>query len=188
MSDWLLSSLFFLLVFNPAVLVRLLPAGGAHMVDRVTLRRWIPGFLVSLLLLAIAALLSGSILDLLDLSHSTFQIATGMLVICGALQAFLAIGVRVDNESESWANVGLLVWLLSPAPLALAVSTGEGDGAGIAVSALLFASVLSVALALSWRQWRGSEDTAILGWLRRLFAAAAVVGAIDLVRQGVENV
>jgi hypothetical protein len=187
-SDWLLGTVFFVTVLNPAVLVLLMMRGGEERFGLRAVARQLPGLGASLVVLLVMALLAEDILDLLDLSLSTFQIAAGTLIVFGALQAFLAVGVEPEVVSPGWASVRMLVWMVSPAPLALAISLGASDGFGIAAGAIVAGVAVTLLLAVFWLLWRRDGERAILGWLRRLIAAAAVIAAIDLIRQGVENV
>ncbi len=186
-NDLLLTALFFLAVFNPAVFVLLLGGLAESQNARDSLLKILPGFGLSLVILTLAALLSDDILDFLDLSLSTFQIATGTLVIFGALQAFLGVGLGRTGLSTIWANVAMLLWLVSPSPLTLAISVSSGDGIGFAVGAFVSAAVAGLLLAVIWFGWRSGE-TLILGWIQRIFAAASAIAAVDLIRQGVESV
>lgn len=188
MTGWLLAALFFLAVFNPAAVALLLARADGRPSTRDALLGRLPAVAASIVVLALLALGADGLLDALELSLSTFQIAAGVLIVFGALQAFLALGLAPEDVSVGWANVRLLVWLLSPTPLALAVAVGADEGFLFAATALLIGALAAFALAAVWLLWRGLEGRVLLSWLRCLIAAGAVLAAVNLIRQGVENV
>ncbi|HLT21066.1 MAG TPA: MarC family protein [Thermomicrobiales bacterium] len=188
MIDWLLAALFFLAVFNPAAIALLLARADGRPSSRDDVMRLLPAVVAAVVILALLALVSENVLDTLDLSLSTFQIAAGVVIIIGALQASLALGLSPEDLSTGWANVRLLIWMISPASLMLALAFGADEGFGVAVASLVAGAVIALALAAAWVGWRGLANRFLLDWLRRMIAAGAVVAAIDLVRQGVENV
>ncbi len=128
-----------------------------------------------------------SVLDALDISDATFRIAAGAIVVFGALQAFLGIGLRHELASRAWLIVASLVWLLAPPGVVVAVAIALDDGVGTAVGVALVA----VAVALTGAAWTvlmGERYELAVGLLRRTIAAGAVFGGVDLIRQGVLSI
>lgn len=143
-------------------------------------------------LLLLAAVLHGPLLDLLDVSAASFDIAAGIVMIAGAARPLLR-GRAIEEAIADAAGDGrrailapLAVPLLAtPAALAAAVSWGER--AGEAPTALV--AVALVALTAHWLargpQPRSRAGRAALDALARVTGALLAVLAVGLVVQGI---
>ena len=143
-------------------------------------------------LLLLAAVLHGPLLDLLDVSAASFDIAAGIVLVAGAARPLLR-GRAIEEAIAAAAGDGrrailapLAVPLLAtPAALVAAVSWGER--AGEAQTALM--AVVLVALTALWLA-RGPHPQsragrAALDALARLTGALLAVLAVGLVVQGI---
>ena len=153
------------------------------------------GWVGAVVLLALAALLHGPFLDLLDVSASSFGIAAGIVMLAGAWRPLLR-GRAVEESTASLldasprgAIVPLAVPLIaSPAALAAAIAYGERAGAGptiavvVAVSGVAVLAML-VGPLLRWRHRQPIDET-----LARITGALLVVVAIGLIVDGVLSV
>ena len=134
--------------------------------------------------LVLAVVLASPVLDALDISDSTFMIVAGTLVIFGAFQAFLGFGLRHELPSDGWLIAGLLIWLLSPPALAAAAAVEIGEGIGPGLVAAVAGAFITVCAGFLWMRQVGVGKPILLGWLRRVIAAGAVIGGVELIRQG----
>ncbi len=143
-------------------------------------------------LLLLAAVLHGPLLDLLDVSAASFDVAAGIVLIAGAARPMLR-GRAIEEAIAAAAGDGrravlapLAVPLLAtPAALVAAVSWGER--AGEAQTALV--AVVLVALTALWLargpQPRSRAGRAALDALARLTGALLAVLAVGLVVRGI---
>ena len=147
---------------------------------------------LAVLLLALAAVLHGPLLDLLDVSAASFDVAAGIVMLAGAARPLLR-GRAIEEGVAATAGDGrravlapLAVPLLAtPAALAAAVSWGER--AGEAPTAL--AAIVLVAASAHWLA-RGplphsGAGRAALDALARLTGALLAALAVGLVVRGV---
>lgn len=139
-------------------------------------------------LLAAAVLLGEPVLDALDISDATFLIAAGTVVVFGALQAFLGFGLHHNLESRNWLIVASLVWLASPPAIfaAVAVTLNDGIATGLIVS--IAATTVAVVGGGFWARQMGDRYEIVVGLVRRVIAAGAAFGGVDLIRQGVLSI
>lgn len=146
------------------------------------------GAVAGAFVLGLAVILGRPLLDGLDISAPTFRIASGVLVVFGAFQAFLGLGLRNRLPSENWAILALAMWIASPPVLAagIAVRIDEGLVTGLLVAVL--AVLVAAGLSGVWLWRYADRHGVVLGWARRVFAAVAAVGGIDLIRQGVLSI
>ena len=147
---------------------------------------------VAAALLLIAAVLHGPLLDLLDVSAASFDVAAGIVMIAGAARPLLR-GRAIEEAVAAAAGDGqrailapLAVPLLAtPAALVAAVSWGER--AGEAQTAIV--AVVLVALTAHWLargpQPHSRAGRAALDALARLTGALLAVLAVGLVVQGI---
>jgi small neutral amino acid transporter SnatA (MarC family) len=190
-TGWLLLLAVFVVVLNPGAVAQIVSSGTPASSPGNLAGKLAPGFGIALSVLALAALLSESILDLLDLSLSTFQIAAGVLVVFGALLAFVGPGPRPEDRDQRerlWLNIALLVWLVSPPPVALAIAVGVDEGPVPTILAAGIALAVAVGPAVLRARWTAERSRLVVVWTTRLLAGVAAVAAIDLIRRGVENV
>ncbi len=143
-------------------------------------------------LLLLAAVLHGPLLDLLDVSAASFDIAAGIVLVAGAARPLLR-GRAIEEAIAAAAGDGrravlapLAVPLLAtPAALVAAVSWGER--AGEAQTAVV--AVVLVALTALWLargpQPHSRAGRAALDALARLTGALLAVLAVGLVVQGI---
>ena len=149
------------------------------------------GALAAVVLL-LAAVLHGPLLDLLDVSAASFDIAAGIVMMAGAARPLLR-GRAIEEAIAAAAGDGqrailapLAVPLLAtPAALAAAVSWGER--AGEAQTALV--AIVLVALTALWLargpQPQSRAGRAALDALARLTGALLAVLAVGLLVQGI---
>ena len=147
---------------------------------------------IAAVLLLLAAALHGPLLDLLDVSAASFDVAAGLVMLAGAARPLLR-GRAIEEALASAAGEGrraalapLAVPLLAtPAALAAAVSWGER--AGEAQTAL--AAIVLVALSALWLarapQPQSRAGRAALDALARLTGVLLAVLAVGLVVRGV---
>ena len=147
---------------------------------------------IAAVLLLLAAVLHGPLLDLLDVSAASFDVAAGIVLIAGAARPLLR-GRAIEEAIAAAAGDGrravlapLAVPLLAtPAALVAAVSWGER--AGEAQTALV--AIVLVALTALWLargpQPQSRAGRAALDALARLTGALLAVLAVDLVVHGI---
>jgi small neutral amino acid transporter SnatA (MarC family) len=181
----------FIVVLNPGATARIISAGAPALSAARLATRILPGLAIAFAVFAVAAMLSDRILDWLDLSLSTFQIATGVLLVFGALQAFVGPAAwlrEAERDQRLWLNAALLVWLLSPPPLALAIASGVSEGKLETVLAGGIALTAAAGVGLVWAAYQNDRWKLVLTWGTLLLAGFTVLAAIALIRRGVENV
>ena len=147
---------------------------------------------IAAVLLLLAAALHGPLLDLLDVSAASFDVAAGLVMLAGAARPLLR-GRAIEEAVAAAAGDGrraalapLAVPLLAtPAALAAAISWGEH--AGEAQTAL--AAIVLVALSALWLarapQPGSRAGRAALDALARLTGVLLAVLAVGLVVRGV---
>ena len=147
---------------------------------------------IAAMLLLLAAALHGPLLDLLDVSAASFDVAAGLVMLAGAARPLLR-GRAIEEAVAAAAGDGrraalapLAVPLLAtPAALAAAISWGEH--AGEAQTAL--AAIVLVALSALWLarapQPGSRAGRAALDALARLTGVLLAVLAVGLVVRGV---
>ncbi len=191
MSELPLLLIVFWAALNP-------PASAASLASatlppsRQTDRLLVAAGAIAAVLLLLAAVLHGPLLDLLDVSAASFDIAAGLVMLAGAARPLLR-GRAIEEALASAAGEGrravlapLAVPLLAtPAALAAAVSWGER--AGEAQTAL--AAIVLVALSALWLarapQPQSRAGRAVLDALARLTGVLLAVLAVGLVVRGV---
>ena len=147
---------------------------------------------IAAVLLLLAALLHGPLLDLLDVSAASFDVAAGLVMLAGAARPLLR-GRAIEESVAAAAGEGrraalapLAVPLLAtPAALAAAVSWGER--AGEAQTALV--AVVLVAISALWLarapQPGSRAGRAALDALARLTGVLLAALAVGLVVRGI---
>lgn len=189
MSDLIRLGLIFFVILNPAGFSIIYLDLTTAKADRQ--RLLISGAALSALLLVVAALCADPLLDALDISMPSFQIATGALLAISALPVFLGeerySGAPV--ERSGWVIARFVLWLASPAALAAAMAYGVDRGVGWTIAAVLIALAMSVGVAaVAPARLATGSQRALAVWMSRGLAAVLIVIAVDLIRQGVENV
>lgn len=141
-----------------ALLIAVDPVG----LGRTWPRRPVVAVLVTAVLTA-AALLAQPVLDSLDLSPEAFWIAAGALLLVPALNRFVNAGTRD---------------VAGPAGVVVAIALATRDGRRVALVASAAAGVVVLAAShLPLGRWTPTAE--------RVIAAAMVVVAFDLIRDGV---
>ncbi len=149
------------------------------------------GALAAVLLL-LAAALHGPLLDLLDISAASFDIAAGLVMIAGAARPLLR-GRAIEEAVASAAGEGrravlapLAVPLLAtPAAVAAAISWGERAGeAQTAAAAIVLVAASALWLARA-PQPSSRAGLAALDALARLTGVLLAVLAVGLVVRGI---
>lgn len=177
-----------MLVMNPAALAAIWLGFDDEIEERRALSHLAIVAIPTCALLIITVLAGEPVLNALDISDSTFRIAAGALVIFGALQAFLGFGIRHDAATRAWMIAALLVWLLSPPVVASAVAIRINEGIAVGLATAIGFTVVSVLLGYGWKMLASDRYPVILGLIRRVLAAGAVIGGVDLIRQGVLSI
>ena len=99
-------------------------------------------------------------------------------------QAFLGFGLRHDISADGLQIAALLIWLLSPPALAAAAAVRIEEGIGLGLAAAVAGGLITVAAGFLWTHQVGGSRPILLDWLRRLIAAGAVIGGVELIRAG----
>jgi hypothetical protein len=164
----------FLVAVNPiavAASFRGLPFGWAS--ARVA-------FMATAAVVAILAAASQPVLDWLDVSPPTFQLAAGAVVAIAAAR-WVAVGAGPPASGEP---PSLFTRLLSPPVVAVAVTAGVEVGT-VWTTAAAIAVLVTSAVALRGRD-RGNLAT--WSWGARLVGLAGLVAAFALIVDGVKTV
>lgn len=137
----------------------------------------------------LAAACSGPLLDLLDVSAPTFQVATAVVVGLGAAYGLLAGARRVADEGPPQGRGGrVLLPLLFPVlvtpPLVMAsVAVGAERGVAVTAAGLLSGLVLATLAAVAPPRW---EVLWRVG--ARFLSALAIILALALAVDGVTTI
>lgn len=185
--------LIFLAILNPVAGLVLYETMARYSERRSPERDAAIAVLVSLALLMLAAVFGESLIDWLEITPPTFQIATGVLLVVSVLMVFAPARQPADSgnatdEGGIWPVVRMILWLASPAALAAALSYRIEFGLGAALTGIVLATVVSGALLAGGREILNRVPVSIVTWLGRFIGAIVVVLAVDLIRRGVENV
>ena len=191
MSELPLLLIVFWAALNP-------PASAASLASatlppsRQTDRLLVAAGAIAAVLLLLAAVLHGPLLDLLDVSAASFDVAAGLVMLAGAARPLLR-GRAIEEALASAAGEGrravlapLAVPLLAT-PAALAAALSWGERAGEAQTAA--AAIVLVALSALWLarapQPSSRAGRAALDALARLTGVLLAVLAVGLVVRGV---
>jgi len=170
-----------------AILVSLAMPRRERAQDRAALAA-LGGVIGSAIVVAVA-LLSGPVLDLLDVSRPAARIAVGVV---GAAAGVVRMIRRVPTNQPApagWAAAVVPVaipYVATPALILLGLSAGADLGvAFVAVTVAVSIAVLVAAVA-----WPGQGDTArtVSRWVARLLAVCATAACVLLVVNGVFDV
>ena len=131
---------------------------------------------------------SGPLLDWLEVSPETFELAAGMIVVLAGLWVIAVERPRIEPAPPTWLAA---VWpvafptFLRPEVAALAIATGALNGAGPTV----WSAAIGVATALVVVAVGSSKQIeAVLAWLARLLGSVAVLTGIWLLIDGIRSV
>jgi small neutral amino acid transporter SnatA (MarC family) len=178
MRDWLL----LVVVVNPAaVAIALWPR------ERPAAMGTAAGIAAALGLIAAGA--SGPLLDLLDVSRSTFQVATAVVVGLAGAKGLLVGPRRVTDEGPPPGRGGRVVIpllfpvLVTPSLVTASVSVGAERGVVLAAVGLLSGLALAVMAAVAPPRWEVLWRVAA-----RFLSAGAVALALALAVDGVTTI
>jgi small neutral amino acid transporter SnatA (MarC family) len=164
------------------LLVAVNPAAVAVAIPRAELARTSTriAFVVTALAAAALAWCSEPVLDWLDVSPPTFQVAAGA-VLAIAAGRWVAVGARPRASVD---RLAVLTALVSPQLVAVAITAGTEVGTAATTAAA------AVALAASWAgvRWQRRGSAATWSWAARLVGLAGVAIALALVVDGVKTV
>ena len=164
----------FLVAVNPAAVAASIPRAA---LSQASARA---AFALTPAVVAVLALCSEPLLDRLDVSPPTFQVAAGTVLAIAAAR-WVAVGAR---PAPSGDDPAVLAVLLGPQVVAAAITAGTEVGAAWTTAAAIVA-VGSSAAAI-W--WRSRLSTATWSWLTRLVGLAGMAVALGLVVEGVKTV
>lgn len=185
--------LIFLAILNPVSGLVLYETMARYTDRRSPERDAAIAALVSLALLILAAVFGESLIDWLEITPPTFQIATGVLLVVSVLMVFAparqpADSGNVTDEGGIWPVVRMILWLASPAALAAALSYRIEFGLGSTLTGIVLAMAVTAAVLARGRDILNRVPVSIMTWLGRFIGAIVIVLAVDLIRRGVENV
>jgi small neutral amino acid transporter SnatA (MarC family) len=165
------------------------PAVAVAVAGRVRAPLVAAGACVAWIVVVVVAAVSGPILDALDVSSPTFQVAAG--VVLGLVSArLLVVGVRVEPPDEAARGARevivpvLFPVLLTPQLLMVAVSTAAVDGVLVVVGSAAISLVAAVvAASVSFR-----SDHVVWSVASRIVAAIGIAAAVGLAVDGVKSI
>jgi small neutral amino acid transporter SnatA (MarC family) len=184
-SGWLWALALFA-TFNPIFVMLAMPRRERPQ-DRAALAAL--GGLVGSAIVVAVALLSGPLLDLLDVSRPAARIAVGVV---GAVAGVVRMIRRVPTHQPAPAG-----WVAAIVPVAIpCVATpalillGLSAGADLGVAFVAVTMAAAVAVLVAGAAWLGEGDTAtrVSRWLVRLLGVCATAACVLLVVNGVFDV
>ena len=171
---------------NPVLVAFGVPRGGSRS-ERVTIAAL--GGALGSVVLVVAGLLAGPLLDLLDVSAPAARIGVG---IVGGVAGLVRMIRRPPSPEPALAGLAAAVvpvavpLFAAPAALLLAIGAGADLGVAIVVAAGLVATAALTAVAAVLPPDGAGHRVAL--WAGRLLAAAGVAACILLVVDGVYDV
>jgi small neutral amino acid transporter SnatA (MarC family) len=172
--------------FNPLFVVLALPRREARK-ERATLAA--VGGAVGALIVLVAALLSGPLLDAFDVSRAAARVAIG---IVGAGAGLVRMFRRLPSAQPAPGDLSAAVvpvaipYVATPALILLGLSAGADLGVAFVALALAIAVAMLVVKAM-WLDASGRAGQ-LVGWAARLLGAVAVATSVLLVIDGVLDV
>ena len=140
------------------------------------------GGLVGSIVVLAAALFSGPLLDLFDVSRAAARLAVGIVAAgAGLVRMFRRLPTAQPGQAGlSAAIVPVAIpYVATPALILLGLSAGADLGVTAVALALLFAVTMLV-VAATWLNANGRAGQ-LMGWAARLFGAIAVATSVLLV-------
>jgi small neutral amino acid transporter SnatA (MarC family) len=163
----------FLVAVNPAALAASIPrAALSHASARAA-------FVVTIAVVAVLAGCSEPLLDWLDVSPPTFQVAAGAVLAIAAARS-VAVGAGPLGDDD----LSILTLMLSPQLVAVALTAGTEVGTAMTT----IAAVVTLGLSGSAVLWQTRLAPAVWSWAARLLGVAGVAVALALVVDGVKTV
>jgi len=135
-------------------------------------------------LVAGLALVSGPVLDVLDVDTETFRIATGLVIIASGAVRMFGVGARVEDYSASvsWLAPFAYPVLIGPETVVVSLSIGADHGLILAVLVALAAAATAALIA------KASLRSAAASLLVRAAGVALVVLGVALVFDGLRDI
>lgn len=130
------------------------------------------------------ALVSGPVLDLLDVDSETFRIATGLVVIVAGAVRMFGVGARVEEYSGkmSWLAPFAYPVLVGPETVVVSLSIGADHGLILAVPVALAAAAAALLVA------RSSLRSSAAGLVVRAAGVALLVLGVAMVFDGLRDI
>jgi small neutral amino acid transporter SnatA (MarC family) len=140
--------------------------------------------------LAVAVALGDELLDVLDLSASSLQVAAGLLLVLGTLHLFLqADPFRPPVAGGLYLSIiRMALWLATPAALAAAAFYGADRGVSDALAGIIPAVAIATLALVMATDIESRVDRIWLRELGRVTGAGILVIAVDLIIDGVTSV
>ena len=195
MSDVPLLLVVFWAALNPPASLASLGEPFATLPERRRRELLAASFAIAAALLLLAVALHEPLLDLLELSPPSFDVAAGIVMLAGAVRP-LVRGRAIEEATASMADGGrrsaiaplALPLLATPAAFAAAIAyaerAGEPETAIVAIALVALA-----ALSLAWQpQLLARAGRAPIDGLARLTGALLVAVAVGLIVDGVLSI
>lgn len=188
-AERLLAPLALILVINPLGAAMVATAFGGRSSSLRLVRVW---WVAATGVVVLAALLAGSILEVLNNSLPSWQLAAGAVVLVAVARLFVQrdpFTPAVSGDVPDWLPVVWGIgWLASPALLAVVVAD--------AVDLNRWIALVAAALAMTVAAIGALLGPALLGWLgyrrlrelARLWGLAALIVAATLILEGLNSV
>lgn len=190
MSDWLELSLRLALVINPIGAGATWASLAAPLDARERPRLGVLAGVAGCAALAGAALAAGWLLDLLAVSAPTWQIGAALLLIFGAVPAFLRRDpfAREPYGARGWAATRMALNLATPATMAALVSFGAVWDLGDVLLALGLVAALTLAALAGAGAVEARVGRLPLREAGRALAGLLVLMAVAMAVDGVNSV
>ncbi len=164
----------FLVAVNPAAVAATVPRSALFRAPANI------AFVTTAVTVAVLAACSGPLLDWLDVSAPTFEVAAGVVLGLAAIR-WVVLGANPIAPGE---KVPILTILLSPQLVAVAITAGTEVGAPIACLAAGVALLTAGVAVLAQERLA----MAVWSWAARLVGVAGIAMALALVVDGVKTV
>jgi small neutral amino acid transporter SnatA (MarC family) len=164
----------FLVAVNPAAVATTVPRSALLRAPTLTASA------ATAVAVAVLAGCSGPLLDWLDVSAPTFEVAAGVVLGLAAIR-WVVVGAKPVAPGE---EVPILTILLSPQLVAVAITAGTEVGARVASLAAVVALLTAGVAVLAQER----VTMAVWSWAARLVGMAGVAVALALVVDGVKTV
>ncbi|HEX5938840.1 MAG TPA: MarC family protein [Dehalococcoidia bacterium] len=193
MSEFVGLLLTFLVILNPPAALLTWRSLSADLAGGERWTMLAGGIALGTIGLIVAALLGDDIIDALDISLSSFQVGTALLLILGVLRVFVTRNPWAAPEYSGRFRPGiaalrLALWIATPASLAAAAFYAADRGESEAVAPLLLALMITAAAIVGGYWLKGDTPSLVLREAGRLIAIVLVVLAVDLLFDGITRV
>ncbi len=194
MNDFARLLIIFLAAVNPAGALVL----WSHLAEEIesNARRLgaLSAVILAFALYWLAVLVGPDLLEFLDISESSFQIAAGSLLAAGGLFVLFRLNPferSIPAQTENLISISvfwLAFWIANPAALAAAIWYGIDQGQRDTLPAIASALIILAGLLLTFRLYATTPGYVIAREIGRLTAALVVVIGFGLIVGGVLNV